>query len=567
MKKLVASLLMTMLSAGVLFADVPDYTLTLGTPTVNGDSSLTAPSLTVPYTLACDDASASNATANVYATYTAESTTLTATIAEGVSLNSSGSGTIANLAPETTYTVSLYAVVDSTQSESTASQSVAIPGPTTFVREPSVSQGYYSEFNFDCKPEPGLGTTTITVCYSLNSQDYANTNVYTREYGTIQSFQIDVPYTALSDVLYWKTITVNTIGSYSWTSTHSGAATLQAIDTERTYYTWSGRGDGTSWTDTNNWVSDRAVCKGYPGTQNGYYWSVLQVTESMAGQVIDMEGGAYAGLDDGMAMTVAANISAPVKFKNGTWGFNIYKSQSNPWVLGANGTTLVFEGVDFNRKPGKTGSDDRPYITFATGSTTIFEGTTRGTMWLYRPNKTYSNTKMIVRNGTLTLTQALIAGDLNNHKVWITNAVWKVTNTGTSSGIAATTYFRDGADSQAQFICSGGLKMNWTYDIEIPAGGHTKPSIQAKTLNNDTSAIRFNLDVTNWKKNGRVPLVKFTSTTKQTTYINQKTKTLYAYDNGKDVTKRRNAKLEWVAADNTLYYVQDYNEGTILFVY
>ncbi len=410
--------------------------------------------------------------------------------------------------------------------------------------------------------QTSLNWQSVTLTYALNADSLgsgAQTKTVVPE--SDGSFSFSVPFTDLGTILLWKLTAIDEDGlEYTYVNGDSETeSTTKHRDQGRVTYTWTGNGDGTSWTDIDNWSPSTQQCHGYPGTLGawGYYWSQLAITESMAGQVIDMEGGAYVGRDDGEALTVAADIPCEVKFKNGSWGF-----EESPWVLGASGTTLVFEGVDFNYKP-----DNNAVVSlyFATGSTTVFEGTTSATKWYYKPSTSYANTKMIVRNGTLTMSQNLNSSSLGQHSAWITNAIWQV-NSHAASGIAGKTYFRDGVDRQAQFICSSSLKMNNTYDIEIPASGHSQPSIKAATLSNDNEACTIKVDVSAIAKTTTVPLVKFTSSTAQTTAATNKLAhaTLAAYANGKNVTKARNAQLIWSADDNTIYYEQEYTEGVKL---
>jgi hypothetical protein len=52
----------------------------------------------------------------------------------------------------------------------------------------------------------------------------------------------------------------------------------------------------------------------------------------------------------------------------------------------------------------------------------------------------------------------------------------------------------------------------------------------------------------------------------QSSAIEGVTKTLVAYDNGVDVTEKRNARLVWSSEDNTLYYQQDSKSGLMIFI-
>ena len=73
--------------------------------------------------------------------------------------------------------------------------------------------------------------------------------------------------------------------------------------------------------------------------------------------------------------------------------------------------------------------------------------------------------------------------------------------------------------------------------------------------------LKLKIDVTNWNKGGddsKIPLVKFTQAVPEDMKkIKEDATTLVAIANGRDVTKRRNARLEWDADRKILYYVQD----------
>jgi hypothetical protein len=175
-----------------------------------------------------------------------------------------------------------------------------------------------------------------------------------------------------------------------------------------------------------------------------------------------------------------------------------------------------------------------------------------------------------VRNGSLTLTKAPVANSFTQNTVAISNAVWSI-NSGTSSTVCSPAnriYLVDGPDHEAQFITTGKIKLNQTYNIEIPMRGHSVPFIQAATLNSDTDHLWLNLDVTKRLSGKPVPIVKFTSTTKQTAAVNQKltNTTFRAYADGVDVTAKRNAQLYWDADKNTIYFKQDYQEGLKFYV-
>ena len=111
----------------------------------------------------------------------------------------------------------------------------------------------------------------------------------------------------------------------------------------------------------------------------------------------------------------------------------------------------------------------------------------------------------------------------------------------------------------------GKIKLGYTYNIVIPAQGHDTATLTAATLDTTSASCTFRLDVTDWKGSRQIPIVKFTGAD-QSAAIEGVTKTLVAYDNGVDVTAKRNARPVWSSEDNTLYYKQDSKNGLVIVV-
>ena len=106
-------------------------------------------------------------------------------------------------------------------------------------------------------------------------------------------------------------------------------------------------------------------------------------------------------------------------------------------------------------------------------------------------------------------------------------------------------------------------------------GGLAEATIEAGYISNDSNVGTFKVDVSQYAKKARLPLVKFTNTvasnqannnTRVTTQLGNGSLTLQAIDRGKDVTQKRNAQLVWDNATQTIYYTQDYTAGTLLFL-
>lgn len=533
--------------------EIPPYTFATGTLAVNGERTLS-----VPYSIACDVTTTK--AADIYVRYAldGDETTNTVKIASAVALNGgAGTGTVADLKPDATYWVDAYAVVDEVQSDATALASVKVPGSATDFTASATFTNDPKEFTISGSVTPGLGTTTVTVKWSLNSDALDNSETFTFSYGDEGVFTQSVPYTDLSDSLTWRVSVANTVTTETWgEQSFSGgpdvSGTKRRLDVVNTTYTWTGAGGDNFWTNIANWSASASECIGYPGTRaaDGYDRSTAIFTSAANGAVIDLDGGTFTGRDEGESIKFDAN-AGDIKFKNGTLDFNYIG-----YVLGASGTTVVFENVS---------SDNR--LTIASGATVVFEGDTVGT-WTYRPRSGYSNTRLVIRNGTLSsgafATDTTIA---SSHTVEISNAIWSISGkVDTDQAIANTVTFRDGADYQARFVASGELQLKGTYEIAIPKGGHSLASLTGSTLTSGSSSATFRVDVTDFTSQKKVPIATFTSTTDQSSKYASKTVNLVATADGVDVTEKRNARLVWSEEDNTLYYQQDSQRGFVVII-
>ncbi len=533
--------------------EIPPYELSLGAFSVNGERTLS-----VPYSIACDVTTTK--AADIYVRYAldGDETSNTVKIASAVALNGgTGTGTIADLKPDATYWVDAYAVVDQVQSDATALDSVKVPGSATDFTASATFTNDPKEFTISGSVTPGLGTTTVTVGWSLNSDALDNSETFTFAYGEEGAFTRVVPYTDLSDSLTWRVSVANTVTTETWgEQSFSGgpdvSGTKRRLDVVNTTYTWTGAGGDNFWTNIANWSASASECIGYPGTRaaDGYDRSTAIFTSTANGAVIDLDGGTFTGRDEGESIKFDDD-AGEIKFVDGTLDFNY-----SGYVLGAFGTTVVFENVS---------SDNR--LTIASGATVVFEGDTVGT-WTYRPRSGYSNTRLVIRNGTLS--SGAFAADTtiaSSHTVEISNAIWSISGkVDTDQAIANTVTFRDGADYQARFVASGELQLKGTYDIAIPRGGHSLASLTGSTLTSGSSSATFRVDVTDFTSQKKVPIATFTSTTDQSSKYASKTVNLVATAGGVDVTEKRNARLVWSEEDNTLYYQQDSKSGFVVII-
>ena len=407
---------------------------------------------------------------------------------------------------------------------------------------------YPATFKIIGRITPGSGETFVTVHYSLNSDSCGES--MQAEISPSGSFVCEIPYANAEGSLTWR---AEATASDMDTVLSIGPATItRAHDASCICYTWTGAAGDNRWTNIGNWSAEKTDCYGYPGfydssgVSNADWVSYVQFDRSTAPEGIDLEGGTYAFITNG-AFIVGQNIT--VKMKNGTLyfagpdgGLPTFNDET-VGLIGASGTSLVFENVKLDNLSSKN-------LIPAAGSTLVFEGAnaTPGG-WKYNPIK--ANTKFVVRNGTLTGNAFGTGTIAASHVVEISNAVWSVTaNIANAKSLAPKVVFRDGPDRAAQFITSGSFLTYGRYDIKIPAEGRALPAVKAKSRTG-SSALTFDIDVTDYLSADRVPLFQFTSTTAQT----MPPCTLNVTAGGVDVKAARNASL--VFESNTLYYKQD----------
>ncbi len=450
------------------------------------------------------------------------------------------------------------------------------------------SQTYFRGFrvcwtNYDPKsfiisgtvvPERGYVSARLTYRLNASSLDAGTTVSTIPLNATDGSFEFRIPFSGMTDKLLWKVEIIDgngdaelyedPFGNSVFTTTHS--------DEEHVEYTWTGAGDDDRWSNVTNWngVStkgfDPGATFGYPGLlaadnyRRSYVWFRSDAE-------VDLEGQKYTFLDDG-DLYIAPNIT--VTLKNGKLGL-----RNSPYTMGANGTTVVLDGVTIADPKNDKWTEDiagSPIIDFAAGSTVVFAGTTTAT-WQFRATK--DNANIVFRDGTIKTRYSTSTAIKDSTLTLITNAIWQTTAGDITKKTGYTTTFRDGPDRQAQFICSAAIDLYGEYNVKIPAKGHSKPTIQAKTVNSTTTTTAsFIVYVDDYLSDERVPLVKFTATAStdknnNTSRISTQIANtsgnnriiLYARtgddSNYKDVTARRNARLVWDSTAQTLYYQQD----------
>jgi len=433
------------------------------------------------------------------------------------------------------------------------------------------------KFNISGRVESGYNISTVKVNYILGTGTPNLVKEATID-ADAETFVCEIPYTP-SDY----TLTYNVEVEYvdGTTKKYSDPATGDLVliktrlkaDTSKVIYTWTGEGDGTSWTDELNWTVNRddVDTVGYPGTHDGsYYRTLFTITDDV--ECIDLKGGTYGFVDDG-GMFIAANKT--VKFKNGKFRFtsaNVSRTKADlsgsaQDYIGSNGGTLIFENVTL-RHCGDSGDEGNLILALTprTGATIVFEGTYTDN-WDYYPQKTQTGTKIIIRDGELTLTRNLHSeANGSQNDVVISNAKWYVNSASTKTLTPFKSLtFRDGANRQAQFVNSGDLKLLGTYNFTLPEEPYSTPYYTLRKLASaDAGTIK--VDVTNYIGKDRVPLIAFTGDIDANTKNAMNTMTttadkLVVTADGVDVKRSRRAKLEWDEEKKTLYYSQDPIKG------
>lgn len=361
------------------------------------------------------------------------------------------------------------------------------------------------------------------------------------------------------------------------------AATVMGVE-----YVWTGAAGDGKWITPGNWdvkVDDGSgeiiweAATTYPGQKQSdvaydYDPSTVSFTNSV--ELVDLSDA-----NGGQGIYYFSNNEPilfenkpTIKFYNGKFA-NLTSIETDRFRIGGDGVTLIFEKFSF--KPIRTVSssvisDQKAFKVVANvGTTMIFEGTNSSSEWRLEVEK-YRKVSLVVRNGTLNTKNT--TGSPSYLTVSVSNAVW--TMVGATAGIAGEVHIEDLPDEvsrgesnfrESQLDCGKNsyMTLSGTFNIKLRADGRINPFISAKGhqsgANYFDDKVTFKIDVTKWNKGGaesKIPLVKFTQApTEDMINIKLASTTLVAIANGRDVTKRRNARLEWDSSKNTLYYVQD----------
>ena len=528
---------------------VPPFTVTKGAmTTVVGDGKV---DLSVGYAVHCEVESSKKVDIYAYIAEDGADSTNEVKIAEGVALDAVGVGTISDLKPGATYWVALGGRGGDTVAPMTEFTPVTVAGPAMGLTASATFTNNPKEFVIAGSVTPGLGTTTVYLRWSLNSDALDQSQTFAFAFGDIGAFEQKMAYENATDTLTWDVAVSNsfmstTYGEQKWDAALP-VSTKKRADSVATTYTWTGAGEDNNWANPENWSADKPESYGYPNSKS---YATAKFTKAAT---VDLDGGTFGLVAEGLKFST--NLGE-VTLRNGTISVPFEN-----FGYGANGTTVIFDSVTISGQKG---------LNFTKGATVVFKGTTSQD-WQYEP--------WDVQNGTTTLKfcDGLISSgyfqtwirDTHDHRVYIDNAVWTITK---ASGTMGTKfYLLDGADRQAQLVSQDSLSLAGTWYIPIPADGHKKASIVGKTAANMGGT--FQLELKDWVRGKRVPLVTYTGA-KQTSVIqallDAGSLRLNLLVDGKaedaEAAALRNGHLEWDEATNTLYYKQNGKFGFTVIV-
>ena len=429
------------------------------------------------------------------------------------------------------------------------------------------------------KPDRLADVKAVNVKYQLNVDAFTEEAMIVPATIVDGTFRCVINTPNMLDTVLWSVIGVdNNDNERVYTDAEDNISVIKTFRKESPYltYTWTGSGENDLWTNPENWLCDGSGSAfGYPGLNSGNSNGVHAETSytlcgiEFAGNAeIDLEGKLFEFYEQndsssakntpfrGLTFEKPADLETmKVVLKNGTLGTKI-PSNYGPNLLGAAGVELEFNNATFKVRGASN------YLVPNANSTIVFSGI-RNHNWYFYPNSSYCQNFNLIFNdfGGYTYYNRDLSVP-NGSVVKLINSIWKV-RVGTSSshamnGIAKRVVFRDGADRQAQMqvvYYSGGedyyakINLKDTFDIKIPSKGHDSWSIRAKNLTAAPTAT-FEIEVTDYLKSDRVPLVQLDAAPAYTTLP-----TLIAKANGENVTAARNAKLFWDG--KILYYQQD----------
>lgn len=455
-------------------------------------------------------------------------------------------GTVEDLMPGTNYLVAVYGKnASGGTSEPTAFQQVTVPGPVAIAdlefsqtKDAATITGVIT----------GLGTKTAKLKYAFGADEFAEIDLVLGDDG---AFSVTLDRTSATDTLKYQVVADNTLSTTTWGDFAWNAETKIETSTDGApvTYTWSGAVSD-EWADPANWEASIESSYGFP---NSSKYATAMFTQPAT---VDLGGGTFGLVAEGLKFS--ANLGE-VTLTNGTISVPF-----NDFGYGASGTTVIFDHVTISGQKG---------LKFVKGATVVFKGSaSQG--WQYEPWNPGGKTELKFVDGEISSGCFQVwLKDTDDHRITIDNAVWTLAKSSKVPGQLAKVFtLLDGVDRQAQFVNQNdSLSLAGIWHITIPANGHAEASIIGNAA--QAAGGTFELEVKDWTRSKRVPLVKYTGADQSSTIEDLlarqvlKLSVLVDGEPESDVkAAHRNGRFEWDAESNTLYYKQNARGGFALIV-
>jgi hypothetical protein len=231
----------------------------------------------------------------------------------------------------------------------------------------------------------------------------------------------------------------------------------------------------------------------------------------------------------------------------------------SPTGFGKSGSSLVLTDVELSFA-GINNLDP------ADNSTLVFAGSSKINGRL-RPWGC-TDAKIIFREGETTVTLQFTGYAGSGTSITISNAVLRVGTAPNTTYTASSVHLYFYGDAHLEIETAWTFRQNCT--MAIPEEGVSGACMTAASCQATPTGRTYTVDVTNYKSGRKVPIIRFTGAD-QSSVMEGYGITLVAQaltKNGTlvDVTAMREARLEWSATDNTLYYVQKSSDVSTIII-
>lgn len=304
-----------------------DVTVSAITPKV-ADDKLTAD---IAYALSSEIASDNKVT--LKALYSCDlAVTNEAVLATDVALDATGMVALgAELAADTNYVFLVYGESeDGVFSPMDAShlRVVRTPGPATDLAATAVYSAEQGGFIISGAVVPGLGTTTVTVRWALNSKELDQQKAFDFAFGADGAFAVTVP-SGVTDGLNWTVVSSNEFGGVSW---NQDLGEQPVVYPPARDCAWAGE-DGV-WSVAANWTDNAAPCS----NDRAFFTNGTSTVTIDANTDVSSPAVRTLSVTDGANVTFIADGDART--------FATYDPEtSSPTLVGAN-SILAFSGAN-----------------------------------------------------------------------------------------------------------------------------------------------------------------------------------------------------------------------------